>query len=175
MFEISVENRFETNENYRKYRSKVTKRGVWGGSGTEQGPESFQSSIPPLILHHLGGHFGASLSFKIWSFFWCFLKGSFFALWAPFESPWEGKWCQKAPKRCPKVIISRLEWISENNCFIIVKQSFSRFWRSPGRTWKPFLEQKRTKKLSGDVWVSHFPDFVGFLRFWGSLWDAIWD
>ena len=27
-----------------KYDSKVTKMGVWGGSGTERGPESFQNT-----------------------------------------------------------------------------------------------------------------------------------
>ena len=39
MFEISIENRFEINENYLKMIKKVTKMRVWGGSGTEQGPE----------------------------------------------------------------------------------------------------------------------------------------
>ena len=39
MFEISIENRFEINENCLNMIKKVTKMGVWGGSGTEQGPE----------------------------------------------------------------------------------------------------------------------------------------
>ena len=39
MFEISGENSFESRENYRKYDPKVTKMGVWGGSGTEWEPE----------------------------------------------------------------------------------------------------------------------------------------
>ena len=43
MFEISIENRFEINENYLKMIKKVTKMGVWGGSGTEWGPESIQN------------------------------------------------------------------------------------------------------------------------------------
>ena len=42
MFEISIENRFEINENYLKIIKKVTKMGAWGGSGTDWGPESFQ-------------------------------------------------------------------------------------------------------------------------------------
>ena len=147
--------------------------GVWGGSGTEWGPESIQNPPGQNSSPHVGGHFGASLTSKIWSFFCCFLKGSFLALWAPLGSSWGGKWCQKAPKRCPKVIILRLEWISENSCFTIVKLWFLRFWRSLGTTWKPFLKWKRPKELSKGVRGCHFADFVRFLRFRGSLWEAI--
>ena len=95
-------------------------------------------------------------------------------LWAPLGRAWEGKWSQKGPKRCPKVTILRSEWISENDGFTIVKLSFLRFWRSLGTTWKPFLQWKRPKELSKGVRGSNFADFVRFLRFWGSLWEAIW-
>ena len=147
--------------------------GVWGGSGTEWGPESIQNPQGPNRSTHFRGHFGVNLGLKIWSFFCCFLKGSFLPFWAPLGSPWEGKWCQKAPKRCPKVTISRLEWISENDGFTVVKPSFLRFWRSLGTTWKPFLKWKRPKELSKGVRGCHFADLVRFLRFWGSLWETI--
>ena len=148
--------------------------GVWGGSGAEWGPEPFQNTKPLKVSPHFGGHFGASLTSKIWSFFCCFLKGSFLALWAPLGSSWGGKWCQKGPKRCPKETILRLEWISENSGFTIVKLWFLRFWRSLGTTWKPFLEWNRPKELWKGVWGCHFADLVRFLRFWGSLWETIW-
>ena len=147
--------------------------GVWGGSGTEWGPESIQNPPGQNYPPHFGGHFGASLTSKIWSFFCCFLKGSFLALWAPLGSSWGGKWCQKGPKRCPKDTILRPEWISENSGFTIVKPWFLRLWRSLERAWKPFLKWKRPKELSKGVWGCHFADLVRFLRFWGSLWEAI--
>ena len=43
MFEIPVENRFESDEICEKMTKKVTKMEVWGGSGAEWGPESIQS------------------------------------------------------------------------------------------------------------------------------------
>ena len=147
--------------------------GVWGGSGTEWGPESFQDPETSKGATHFGGHFGVSLGLKIWLFFLCFLKGSFLQLWAPLGRAWEGKWSQKRSKRCPKDTILRLGWISENICFIIVKLWFLRFWRSLGTTWKPFLKWKRPKELSKGVWGCNFADLVRFFRFWGSLWDAI--
>ena len=149
----------------------------WGSeTGQEPNGDRNRSKTPkgkkkPL---HFGGHFGASLASKIWSFFCYFLKGSFLALWAPLGSSWEGKWSQKGPKRCPKVTISRLEWISENDGFTEVKPSFLRFRRSLETTWKQFLKWKRPKELSKGVRGSNFADFVRFLRFWGSLWEAIW-
>ena len=65
MFEISVENRFESREKYQKYDPKVTKMGVWGGSGTEWGPESIQDPKRLKVYTHFGGHFGVSLAPKI--------------------------------------------------------------------------------------------------------------
>ena len=44
---------------------KVTKMGVWGGSGTEWGPESIQNPKPGKGYIHLGGHLGASLTSKL--------------------------------------------------------------------------------------------------------------
>ena len=149
--------------------------GVWGGSGTEWGPESIQNPPCQNSSTHFGGHFGASLASKIWSFFCYFLKGSFLALWAPLGRAWEGKWSQKGPKRCPKETILRAEWISENSGFTIVKLWFLRFWRSLERVWTPCLKWKRPKELSKGVWGCHFADLVRFLGFWGSLWEAIWD
>ena len=66
MFEISVENRFESREKYQKYDPKVTKMGVWGGSGTEWGPESFQDAKSQNYSPPFWGHFGVSLVSKIW-------------------------------------------------------------------------------------------------------------
>ena len=57
MFEISVENRFESREKYRKYDPKVTKMEVRGGAGTEWGPESIQTPQPSNYSDHFGGHF----------------------------------------------------------------------------------------------------------------------
>ena len=65
MFEISVENMFENDENSRKYDPKVTKMEVWGGSGTEWGPESIQNPKTQNYPPHFGRHFGASLTSKI--------------------------------------------------------------------------------------------------------------
>ena len=65
MFEISVENRFESREKYQKYDPKVTKMGVWGGSGTEWGPESIQEPKKSKGSRPFRGHFGASLASKI--------------------------------------------------------------------------------------------------------------
>ena len=42
MFEIAIENMFENDEISRKYDPKVTKIGVWGGSGAKWGQESIQ-------------------------------------------------------------------------------------------------------------------------------------
>ena len=65
MFEISIENRFEINENYLKMIKKVTKMGVWGGSGTEWGPGHQKQPEDPNKSFHFGDHFGASLVSKI--------------------------------------------------------------------------------------------------------------
>ena len=65
MFEISIENRFEINENYLKMIEKVTKMGAWGGSGTDWGPESFQDPKGLKSHPHFGAHFGVSWGFKI--------------------------------------------------------------------------------------------------------------
>ena len=147
--------------------------GVWGGSGAEWGPEPFQNTKNSKNHLHFRGNFGTILASKIWSIFYCFGKGSFLPFRAPLGSPWEGKWCQKAPKSCSKVTVLRLGWISENSGFTIVKPWFLRFWRSLGTTWKPFLEWKRPKELWKGVWGCNFADLMRFLRFWGSLWEAI--
>ena len=65
MFEISVENRFEINGNYFKMIEKVTKMGVWGGSGTEWGPGHQRKPKSSNLADHFGGHFGASLASKV--------------------------------------------------------------------------------------------------------------
>ena len=44
---------------------KVTKMGVWGGSGTEWEPESIQDPKRLKVYTHFGGHFGISLDLKI--------------------------------------------------------------------------------------------------------------
>jgi hypothetical protein len=43
MFEIPVENMFESMKMVQKYDPKVTKMEVWGGSGAEWEPEPFQN------------------------------------------------------------------------------------------------------------------------------------
>ena len=48
-----------------KRAQKVTKMGVWGGSGTEWGPESIQDPNGEKGYIHFGGHFGTSLTSKI--------------------------------------------------------------------------------------------------------------
>ena len=61
MFEVSVENRFEINENYLKMIKKVTKKRVWSGSGTKWGTE--HQKRPPVLFcaDHFGGHFGGQI------------------------------------------------------------------------------------------------------------------
>ena len=65
MFEISVENRFESREKYQKYDPKVTKMGVWDGSGTEWVPGHQRKPKSSNLADHFGGHFEASLASKI--------------------------------------------------------------------------------------------------------------
>ena len=65
MFEIPVENRFESDEICEKMTKKVTKMEVWGGSGAEWGPEPFQDPKKLKGATHFGGHFGASLTSKM--------------------------------------------------------------------------------------------------------------
>ncbi len=63
MFEISIENRFEINENYLKMIKKVIKMGVWGGSGTEWGPgddpEPQKANPSPPFWRSFWGQFGS--------------------------------------------------------------------------------------------------------------------
>ena len=70
MFEIPIENRFESREILQKCDPKVTKMGVWGGSGTEWGPESIQDAKSQKKKHL---HFEVILGSV-----WCLKFDSFF-------------------------------------------------------------------------------------------------
>ena len=68
MFEIPVENRFESSEICLKYDPKVTKMEVWGRSATKCGPETRQNPKESFKAIDLGGHVGVTLG----SEFFCF-------------------------------------------------------------------------------------------------------